>query len=125
MVSPSWAAGGPNWTLARNWVWQFLGGATITFIFSAMTADSPFRQLAWGHFVYGGVLAVVPGMLLIALLAPLASYCRRDVLLLAVPLWNVVMIWTIGSRVARLPYRDWPLRPDEIEHVRPITSVGQ
>jgi hypothetical protein len=114
MVS-SWAAGGPTQTQARKWVWQFVGGATVTFIFSTMIADSPFRQLAWGHFVYGGLLAVLPSVLLIALLAPLASYRRRDVLLLLVPLWNLVMVWTIGSRISRLPYRDWPLRPDEID----------
>ena len=80
-----------------------------------MIADSPFRQLAWGHLVYGGLLAVLPSVSLIALLAPLVSYRRRDVLLLLVPLWNLVMIWTIGSRISRLPYRDWPLRPDEID----------
>jgi hypothetical protein len=114
MVS-SWAAGGPNHAQARKWAWQVVGGATITFIFSAMIADSPLRQLAWGHFVYGEPLAVVPSVLLIALLAPLASYRRRDVLLLLVPLWNLFMIWTIGSRIARLPYRDWPLRRDEID----------
>lgn len=85
----------------------------MTFTVSTMIADLPFRELAWGHFVYGGLLAVVPSVLLIALLAPLASYRRRDVLLLLVPLWNLVMVWTIGSRISRLPYRDWALRPDE------------
>lgn len=80
-----------------------------------MIADSPLRQLAWGHLVYGGLLAVLPSVLLIALLAPLVSYRRRDVLLLLVPLWNLAMIWTIGSRISRLSHRDWPLRPDEID----------
>jgi hypothetical protein len=111
----SWAAGSPTQTQAKRLAWQFLGGVTVTFVFSTMIADSPFRQLAFGHVVYGGVLAVVPSALLIALLAPLVSYRRRDVLLLLVPLWNVVMIWTIGSRLARLPHRDWPLRSDEID----------
>ena len=105
MVS-SWATAGPTQTQSRKRVWQFVGGATLTFVSFAMIADSPFRQAAWGHFVYGGVLAVVPSALLIALLAPLVSYRRRDVLLLLVPLWNVVMIWTIGSRIATLPQRD-------------------
>lgn len=114
-MGSSWSSGGPTQIQARRSVWQFVGGATITFVFYAMIADSPFRQLAWGHFAYGGVLAVVPSVLLVALLAPLVSYRRRDVLLLLVPLWNVVMIWTIGSRVARLPYRDWPLRRDEVD----------
>jgi hypothetical protein len=63
----------------------------------------------------GGPLAVLPSVLLIALLAPLVSYRRRDVLLLLVPLWNLVVLWTIGSRISRLPYRDWPLRPDEVD----------
>src|SRR5580704_10519411 len=114
MVS-SWATGGPTQTQARKWVWQFVGGATIVFIFSTMIADSPLRQLAWGHFVYGRPLAALPSVLLIALLAPLVSYRRRDVLFLLVPLWNLVMFWTIGSRIARLPYRDWPMRPDETD----------
>jgi hypothetical protein len=124
MVSP-WTAGGPAQTRARKWVWQFVGGATITYIFYAMIANSPFRQLAWGQFVYGGVLAVAPSFLLIVLLAPLVSYRRRDVLLALVPIWNVVTIWTIGSRISRLPYRDWPLRPDEIEPVRLKVNAGQ
>jgi hypothetical protein len=123
MVS-SWAAGGPTQTRARKRLWQFVGGATVTFIFSTMIADSPFRQLAWGHFVYGGPLAVLPGVLLIALLAPLVSYRRRDVLLLLVPLWNLVIIWTIGSRISRLPCRDWPLRPDEIDREATEHSPG-
>jgi hypothetical protein len=110
----SWATGRPAQTQAQKRIWQFLGGATITFTVCTMTAYSPFRQLAWGHFVYGGLLAVLPSVLLIALLAPLVSYRRRDVLLLLVPLWNLVTVWTIGSRISRLPYRDWPQRPDEI-----------
>ncbi len=113
MVS-SWASGRPAQRQTKKALWQFLGGATITFTFCAMIADSPFRQLAWGHFVYGGPLAVLPSVLLVALLAPLVSYRRRDVLLLLVPLWNLVVLWTIGSRISRLPHRDWPLRPDEI-----------
>jgi hypothetical protein len=113
MVS-SWASGGPAQRQTTR-LWQFLGGATITFTFCAMIADSPFRQLAWGQFAYGGPLAVLQSVLLIALLAPLVSYRRRDVLILLVPLWNLVMVWTIGSRLSRLPCRDWPLRPDEID----------
>ena len=113
MVS-SWASGAPAQPQTKR-LWQFLGGATTAFTFCTMIAYSPFRHLAWGNFVYGGPLAVVPSVLLIALLAPLVSYRRRDVLLLLVPLWNLVMVWTIGSRISRLPYRDWPLRPDEID----------
>jgi hypothetical protein len=113
MVS-SWASGRPTERQAKR-VWQFVGGATVTFTFCAMIADSPFRQLAWGNFAYGRPLAVLPSVVLIALLAPLVSYRRRDVLLLLVPLWNLVMVWTIGSRISRLPSRDWPLRPDEVD----------
>jgi hypothetical protein len=78
MVS-SWASGGRAQRQTKR-VRQFLGGATITFTFFAMIADAPFRQLAWGHFVYGGPLAVLPSVLLIALLAPLVSYRRRSTL---------------------------------------------
>jgi hypothetical protein len=125
MASSSWAAGGPAQAKARKWVWQCVGGVTITFIFSAMIAYSPYRQLSWSHFAYGELLALAPSVLLIALLAPLVSYRRRDVLLVLVPLWNVVMIWTIGSRIARLPYRDWPLRPDEIDSGRVAADADQ
>jgi hypothetical protein len=59
---------------------------------------------------------------LVALLAPLVSYRRRDVGLVLVPLWNLVVVWTIGSRIARLPHRDWPLRPDELD--RQTTQRG-
>lgn len=96
-------------------IWQFLGGATVTFAFYTLAVGSPFRHLAWGHFAYGRALAGVPSVLLIALLAPLVSYRRRDVLLLLVPIWGLVVMWTTGSRIAMLPYRDWPLRQDEIE----------
>jgi hypothetical protein len=108
----SWASGRPAQQAKR--VWQFLGGATVTFTFCAMIADSPFRQLAWGNFVYGAPLAVLPSMLLIALLAPLVSYRRRDVLLLLVPLWNLVVLWTIGSRISRLPCRDHCCAPQAV-----------
>jgi hypothetical protein len=120
----SWSTGGPAQTQTQKRVWQFLGGATITFTFCTMIADSPFRRLAWGHFDYGGLLAVLPSVLLIALLAPLVSYRRRDVLLLLVPLWNLVTVWTIGSRISRLRYRDWPLRLDEIDREATQRSPG-
>jgi hypothetical protein len=113
MVSVS-TASRPAETRAQK-IWQFLGGATVTFAFYTLAMGSPLRHLAWDNFAYGGVLAGVPSVLLIALLAPLVSYRRRDVLLLLVPIWGLVVMWTIGSRIAMLPLRDWPLRPDEID----------
>jgi hypothetical protein len=59
---PSWASGRPAERQTKR-VWEFLGGATLTFTFFAMIADSPFRQLAWGNFAYGGLLAVLPSVL--------------------------------------------------------------
>jgi hypothetical protein len=46
----------------------------------------------------GQPLSFVPSVLLIALLAPLVSYRRRDGLFLLVPVWNLVVVWRTGAR---------------------------
>jgi hypothetical protein len=82
----------------------------------------------------GGVLAllvyVVPVMIpiapglashllnLVAILVfapflPAVSFRRRDFALLLVPFYGFGYAWRFGYRLASLPYRDWPLRPDE------------
>jgi len=58
-------------------------------------------------------LSFLPLLFLIGVHAPLASYRRRDGLLMLVPICNLVVLWTIGSRLARLPDLDWPPRPGE------------
>ena len=93
---------------------KFVGGAVTLLVLCLSATDSPFRDVAAGRFVYGGVLALLPGTVLIfGLLAPLVSYRRRDALFLLVPIWGVVVVWIIGSRIATLPERDWPQQPQE------------
>lgn len=94
--------------------WQWLGGLVVTFVTIATPMGSPLYKLAWHGYHYGQPLSLVPSVLLVALLAPMVSYRRRDGLLLLVPIWGLVVTWTIGSRLSRLSQRDWPLRPDEV-----------
>jgi hypothetical protein len=63
-------------------------------------------------FDYGGLLSVLPGMIIIALLAPQVAYRRRDALLLLLPPWGLRVAWIIGTRLVQLPQRDWPERTD-------------
>ena len=52
-----------------------------------------------------------PGAVLIAVLAPLVSYRRRDALtMLLCPPAGIRMAWIIGTRLGQLPHRDWPTR---------------
>ena len=59
----------------------------------------------------GAILCMVPGAVLVAVLAPLAAYRRRDALtMLFFPPAGIRAAWIIGTRLARLPHRDWPVR---------------
>jgi hypothetical protein len=59
------------------------------------------------------LLICVPALLFIPLLRTV-SYRRRDWLILAcVPVLAQVVAWKVGWRLAHLPTRDWPPRPDE------------
>ena len=42
---------------------------------------------------------MLPGLALIALLAPRVAYRRRDALLLLLPPWGFRIAWVIGSRL--------------------------
>jgi hypothetical protein len=66
----------------------------------------------WVVFNYGELLTVLPGMALIAWLAPRVAYRRRDALLLLLPPWGLRIGWVIGARLGQLPHRDWPERTD-------------
>jgi hypothetical protein len=101
-----------RWGQLRYWPW--LGGLVMTFVTFAAPLGSPLYKLAWHGYHYGQPLSFVPSVLLIALLAPLVSYRRRDGLFLLVPIWNLLVVWRTGARLSRLSQRDWPLRPDEI-----------
>ncbi|SCG46072.1 hypothetical protein [Micromonospora inositola] len=61
--------------------------------------------------------AVVVPMAVLAWLAPRVSYRRRDALLWPVGVGGYVFL-VIAWRLAYLPYRDWPPRPDEAAHAR-------
>ncbi|SCL17650.1 hypothetical protein GA0074692_0218 [Micromonospora pallida] len=53
-----------------------------------------------------------------AWLAPRASYRRRDALWWLAGGFGLYIFVVIAWRVAFLPYRDWPPRPDEVSRVR-------
>lgn len=72
-------------------------------------------QLEWhwplpGSLDLGGILSMLPGAALVALLAPLVSYRRRDALTMFVPLAGIRVAWIIGTRLGQLPHRSWPTR---------------
>lgn len=49
-----------------------------------------------------GALAPVPIIALVAVVAPLVGYRRRDAFGMLVPFLNVLWAWQIGSRLGRL-----------------------
>jgi hypothetical protein len=77
-------------------------------------------ELEWnwplpGSVEIGAILAVLPGAALVALLAPLVSYRRRDALTVIFFLpAGLRTAWIVGTRLAQLPYRNWPAREDVI-----------
>jgi hypothetical protein len=67
------------------------------------------------HFEYGHFLAALPGTVLVALLAPLVAYRRRDALIVLFLPGGVRLAWIIGTRLGQLPHRGWPERTGGIE----------
>jgi hypothetical protein len=61
-----------------------------------------------------GTAELAARVILIALLAPLVSYRRRDALTMLVPPSGIRVAWRAGTRLAQLPRRDWPALSDEI-----------
>jgi hypothetical protein len=62
---------------------------------------------------WSALLVTVPALLFLPFLRSV-SFRRRDwMLLAAVPIWSQVVAWKVGWRLAHLPTRDWPPRPDE------------
>ncbi len=99
---------------SRRKRWSWVGGLTLIIVEEQLTvAAYPYHVTIFSND-YGTTLASLPILFLVGLLAPLVSYRRRDALLVIVPIYNLVLLWRIGSRLARLPDRDWPQRPDEI-----------
>ncbi len=73
-------------------------------------------QLEWhwslpGSLDLGEILSMLPGAGLVALLAPMVSYRRRDALtVLFIPPAGIRIAWIIGTRLVQLPHRNWPTR---------------
>ncbi|MGW4154176.1 hypothetical protein ACWEDF_13600 [Micromonospora chersina] len=70
--------------------------------------SGPLADLGW---------VAVP-MAATAWLAPRASYRRRDALWWLAGGFGLYIFVVIAWRVAFMPYRDWPPRPDEASRVR-------
>jgi hypothetical protein len=58
----------------------------------------------------------------VRLLAPYASYRRRDAWLGLLPLLGWYLVCVMSWRVALLPYRDWEPRGDELSRARWLTG---
>ena len=59
------------------------------------------RPGAW-TIQLGSVLATVPGLVLMALLAPLVGLRRRRAWLALLPILNVIAVWRFGEALAQL-----------------------
>jgi hypothetical protein len=54
------------------------------------------------HFDFGVLLAFLPGDALVALIAPLVLYRRRDALLIPLWPWSAFLVWKFGARLSVL-----------------------
>jgi hypothetical protein len=69
-------------------------------------------------------LGTLIGGLVFVPLLPLVSYRRRDWLFISfVPFWGFVVASRVGWRLANLPTKDWPLRPDERAARVPVAAL--
>lgn len=112
--------------------WARLAAAILALVVTSATMVGPPPDSSWGRVEIGGGVTVDLGhglafavtALLCAVLLPHVSYRRRDWLFIAfVPIWNIVVACRLGWRLALLPYRDWPPRPDERGRVRAIPGT--
>ena len=70
---------------------------------------------AWFVAVGGNEAGLLVAGAIFVPLLPLVSYRRRDWLFISfVPIWGFVVAARVGWRIANLPNRDWPRRPDEL-----------
>jgi len=96
-----------------------IGGALMVGACLAPVLIPGLPELEWnwplpGTVQLGAILAALPGAVLVALLAPLVSYRRRDALTVIFFPVGLRIAWIIGTRLAQLPYRNWPAREDAI-----------
>jgi hypothetical protein len=102
-------------------IWRRRAGGTVMIAasYGLPVALSQLPQLEWHWFgsvwfVYGEPLSLLPGVVLVALVAPLVSYRRRDALTMFFPLRGIRVAWIIGTRLGQLPHRDWPARANQV-----------
>ena len=76
---------------------------------------------AAGHWPPPTLVLVVLG----GLVASQVSYRWRDGLLLLIPIVGIFYLWLFAWRLALLPYRDWPPRPNEAAHWRKVSHPAR
>lgn len=97
-----------------------VGGALMVGACLAPILIPGLPELQWnwplpGTVQLGAILIALPGAALVALLAPVVSYRRRDaVTVIFFPPAGLRVAWIIGTRLAQLPQRNWPAREDAI-----------
>lgn len=64
------------------------------------------------HFTFdvGQLIAALPSVAVVAVVAPLVGYRRRDALLMTIPAANVYVAWIVGARAVQLQPGDTPQR---------------
>jgi hypothetical protein len=92
---------------------RLIGGLLAVGVVYGPLVLSPYNSLTWGILNYGPLLSLLPGMVLVAVLAPRVSYRRRDLFLVPLGWWGAAAVWRMGARLASLPDRWWPPRPGE------------
>ena len=93
-----------------GWVRALAGAVAVLVAIQKPLSWLPGHTDAWW---LDPVVFLLPVLLFVPLL-PLVSYRRRDwILMVFVPFWNIVVAAKVGWRLANLPARDWPPRPDE------------
>lgn len=78
-----------------------VGLAYLPWLVAVVYPDSWRWSAGHWSFDYGGLLSALPGVVLVAWLAPRVAYRRRDAVILLVPPWGVRLAWVIGTRLVR------------------------
>ena len=83
-------------------------------VFIPFVPEWTWHMFGSADFDYGRPLSLLPGVVLLAVLAPRVGYRRRDALTVLAMLPGIRLAWIVGSRLGQLPYRDWAPRADAI-----------
>jgi hypothetical protein len=81
------------------------------------TGDGYSRLLVYDTL---GLAARIIPLLLLMPTFPLVSYRRRDIVLIAVPVYGLILSFKICWRLAYIPYVDWPPRPEQAPYIEPF-----